>query len=236
MARQIILHYHLFKNAGTSIDEILKSNFGDKWVTAEFDTSTHDNSADIAKWIEENPEAIAFSTHTGVGPIPKIEGVEICSIMMLRNPLDRIISAYKFESKQDSDTWGAQLAKETDLEGYIKARLQKKNDRQCQNFQCERLASLCPGEENELRRALAGMREITVLGLVEAFDHTVEKMAFEIQKFQPEFEWEATHANVSSGKSATLKLSRRALEWLALANRDDLAIWEIVNRSFTLVE
>ena len=33
--RRIILHYHFFKNAGTSIDKILKSNFGNAWREKE---------------------------------------------------------------------------------------------------------------------------------------------------------------------------------------------------------
>jgi len=37
MARTILIHYHLFKNAGTSLDAVLKENFGDKWITREFD-------------------------------------------------------------------------------------------------------------------------------------------------------------------------------------------------------
>jgi hypothetical protein len=34
--RMLILHYHLFKNAGTSIDAMLKHNFGKTWAEHEF--------------------------------------------------------------------------------------------------------------------------------------------------------------------------------------------------------
>ncbi|MEP4699508.1 MAG: hypothetical protein ABJZ79_00005, partial [Parasphingorhabdus sp.] len=86
MTRTILLHYHLFKNAGTSVDHILKANFGDRWVTREFLTNRQDNSAEVAAWIEATPDAVAFSTHTAVGPIPDVPGVRVLSVMMLRDP------------------------------------------------------------------------------------------------------------------------------------------------------
>ncbi len=33
----IVAHYHLFKNAGTSVDAILAKNFGSNWSKIEFD-------------------------------------------------------------------------------------------------------------------------------------------------------------------------------------------------------
>ena len=111
MNRTVILHYHLFKNAGTSVDQILRRNFGDRWVTREFSTAGADNSAEVADWIRANPHAVAFSTHTALGPPPLIEGVNLITVMLLRDPVARIRSVYRFERKQDADTWGTELAK-----------------------------------------------------------------------------------------------------------------------------
>ena len=55
--KTIILHYHLFKNAGTSIDSILKDNFDDQWVSKEFKNALS-NSAQVTEWIQDNPNAI----------------------------------------------------------------------------------------------------------------------------------------------------------------------------------
>ena len=51
--RTIILHYHLFKNAGTSIDSILQENFGEQWITKEF-KSVINNTPEVIQWINEN--------------------------------------------------------------------------------------------------------------------------------------------------------------------------------------
>jgi hypothetical protein len=54
--RTIILHYHLLKNAGTSVDPILKRNFGDKWATREFLPMGDNNTGLVEEWIRETPD------------------------------------------------------------------------------------------------------------------------------------------------------------------------------------
>ena len=225
MSRTIILHYHLFKNAGTSLDQILKRNFQDRWVTAEFPPRNGDNSALVADWIRANPEAVAFSTHTALGPVPQIDGVKIITIMLLRDPLARIRSAYRFERRQEADTWGAQLAKEHDLRGYVEARLARPGDRQCRDFQAHRLASLVPGETPERERAHAGLEKLSVVGLVEDFDGTLARLATLLQADFPDFTWDSVQANTTrAGQPGEDDPELTRL--LSEANQTDLAILE----------
>lgn len=226
--RTIILHYHLFKNAGTSLDRILQKNFGDGWVTAEFDGQGGDNSGAVADWIASTPDAVAYSSHTMLGPVPQVEGVRVVPIVLLRDPIKRIKSAYRFERKQQADTWGAQLAKQHDLEGYVRARLARPNDRQCRNFQTARLASMCPGDGPELDRALQAMdilRKTGVIGRVEAFDDALTQLGTRLHNSHPDFTWESTKANVSApvdGPDTESTLD----EELAAENADDLHLWK----------
>lgn len=196
--RTIILHYHLFKNAGTSVDKILKDNFPGRWVTAEFPPMGGNNTPLVEDWIRDNPEAVAFSSHTMLGPIPAIEGVEVISLMLLRDPIARLHSAYRFERQQDADTFGARLAKETDFEGYVRARLEIPGDRQCRNFQTARLASLVPGSEPELDRAKAAMNALSIIGRVEAFDVFLADLKAQVAGAFPDFDTgEGVRMNVS---------------------------------------
>lgn len=223
MTRTVILHYHLFKNAGTSLDQVLKRNFGDRWVTREFPMGSGDNSAELAEWIRSESEAIAFSTHTALGPVPEIEGTRIVSVMLLRDPIARIRSAYRFERKQEADTWGARLAKETDLEGYVRARLAQPGDRQCRNFQTHRLASLVPGDAPELDRALEGLRRLTVIGLVADFPGTLDRLGAALKTDFPQFEAETVRANVTTPSPET-EADRTIDALLRDSNQDDLAV------------
>jgi hypothetical protein len=223
MKRTVILHYHLFKNAGTSVDRILKRNFGDRWVTAEFPTDTDDNSALVADWIATTADAVAFSTHTAIGPPPKIADTDVITLALIRDPIDRIRSAYAFEREQDVDNWGANLAKAQDLEGYVRTRLARPGDRQCRNFQTHRLASLVPGTGPERDRAIAGLRVLSVLGLVAEFDATIARLADRIRPLWPDFAWTPVHVNNSApGVAADSDADLAGL--LAEANSDDIAL------------
>lgn len=224
--RTVVLHYHLFKNAGTSLDEILKRNFGGGWVTREFSMAGGDNSAELAQWIAEEKDAVAFSTHTGIGPVPELPGVRIVTIMLLRDPISRIRSAYRFERNQLVDTFGARLAKETDFEGYVRTRLKNPRDRQCRDFQCARLASMVPGEAPELDRALSAARDLTVLGNVADFDGTLAKLSAVLKVDFPDFTWESVQVNISKPAKKAEANNEAVTELLKKANQGDLMLLE----------
>lgn len=223
--RTVIFHYHLFKNAGTSVDRILKKNFGADWCGAEFETVGNNNTKAVEAWIAATPTAVAYSTHTAVGPPPQIDGVEIIPVIFLRDPIARIQSAYRFEKKQPVDTWGANLAKKHDLTGYVESRLARKGDRQCRNFQTARLAALVPGAGSEIDRALRALDLLQargVIGLVEDFDASIQRLFQRIQPVFPEFSWKSVKANVSEDTGEPISQDLRRL--LVAHNQADLAV------------
>ncbi|MEM6374614.1 MAG: hypothetical protein AAGA70_17390 [Pseudomonadota bacterium] len=219
--RTIILHYHLFKNAGTSLDRLLQRTVPDGWVTREF-TGTHNTDA-VETWIKETPEAVAFSSHTMMGPLPRIDGVRIVSVMLLRDPIARIRSAYRFERHQKADGFGATLAKHTDLEGYVRVRLALPNDRQCRNFQTFRLAALLPGPEPEVARATQALEQLSLVGRVERFSDFLADLYGLIAETMPAFKADdATRENVSNKKDLAETPGLMAL--LQEVNQDDYAV------------
>ncbi|MFX0543653.1 hypothetical protein ACEWPM_018395 [Roseovarius sp. S4756] len=221
--RTVILHYHLFKNAGTSLDRVLQQNFEGAWLEAEFPLQKGDNSDLVAKWIADNPEAVAFSSHTAMGPIPKISGVRVLPVMFLRDPVARIRSAYLFERKQQSDSWGAKIAKEKDLSGYIRARMERPHDRQVQNFQTWRLAHMRPGSAPELTRAKAALKDLAVLGLVEDFSGSMRRLAALLAPEFPDFYWIALRAN-KGARPAKTEADTAIDALLEKENADDLKL------------
>jgi hypothetical protein len=54
--RTIILHYHLFKNAGTSVDAILKCLLGKESVTSELPGMGFNNTPFVEQSIRETPD------------------------------------------------------------------------------------------------------------------------------------------------------------------------------------
>jgi len=234
--RYIVLHYHLFKNAGTSLDQMLQAYFKAAWVTAEFPMAGDNNTDAVGAWITAQPEAQAFSSHTMVGPLPHIDGAEIIPLILLRDPLARLVSAYHFERQQQADTWGAQLAKTHDFEGYVRARLEHPNDRQCRNFQVSRLASFCPGDASELDRAKAGLdllHEQGIIGRVEAFQDFTTALQARLAPVFPRFEATPKHSNTTQKTKPPIPEKLTAL--LQSENADDIALVAHANALLGLV-
>jgi hypothetical protein len=98
----LLFHYHLFKNAGTSVDEILSRNFGRHWVEQEFNDVPTPGSASqlVHEFLAERPGIKAVSSHTARLPAPELAERVTLPIIFVRHPIDRLKSAYNFEREQ----------------------------------------------------------------------------------------------------------------------------------------
>ena len=176
--RSVILHFHLFKNAGTSLDATLKENFkGEEWLTKEFSPQPEQNRTELTNWILANPHTKCFSSHTAILQELPIEDTIIIPIIFVRHPIDRIASVYNFERKQVSDSYGATLARNTSMSGYIETRLSQPHDRQCRNFHTNRFATLITDKHaTELERAVKSLKQLPFVGLVDKFSSSIDRL------------------------------------------------------------
>lgn len=200
----LLIHYHIFKNAGTSVDRMLKANFGDRWADREFtETPPARRHQSIRAFLEQRSELQAFSSHTAPLPEPDLPDRAIVPILFVRHPLLRVRSAYGFERRQDATTRGAVLAKATDLRGYVTTFLDDPRARQARNFQSVRFASGTPGRPaQERERALATLARLPFVGLVEAYDESVARLGALIAPLFPEFRAVALHENATASDPA----------------------------------
>lgn len=237
--RKVLVHYHLFKNAGTSVDAILRRNFGARWINTEFPPPGQANHQEaIRRLILDNPNLAAVSSHTLMPPAPEIDGVEIFPILFVRHPLDRLKSAYEFERKQEAMTAGSKLAKSLDFAGYIRARLAIKGDRSCRDFHAHRLAMAVPtAEGTERERALMALDRLPFVGLVDQFDASMAVLEQRVRAMFPEFRAFEAWENVTKSRERSLEERVAAIreelgeECFALvmeANEGDLAVYERV--------
>ncbi|GAA0741841.1 sulfotransferase family protein [Ideonella azotifigens] len=236
--RLVLFHYHLFKNAGTSLDKVLHENFGSRWLTREFeDRPAEEHAQEVQDWLEASPDALAFSSHTALLPPPRQPGLQVFPLVFLRHPLDRIASAYSFERKQLGDHgFGAALAQSTSLAGYIRTRLTMPQDRQCRNFQTARLAPMYAAEAgSERERAVAALQRLPFVGIVEHFDASMAQLTQLIAPAFPEFRSFSVMENSSRG--ADLDLAARLAQLretlgdevyalLEASNADDLVLYD----------
>ena len=230
--RPIIIHYHFFKNAGTSVDAILQRNFGAGWTSREYPARSTPNAA--SEFLVANPQIAALSSHTLPLPPPNIPDAEILPILFIRHPLDRLKSAYLFERHQRADTDGSRLARQHDLAGYLRARLAVPGDRSCRNFHTHRLAMAEPAESgSEWERALRAFERLPFIGSVEAFDASLVALEEMAKPWFPEFRVFQARENVSRAPSSIEErlaqledeLGAETFEFIAVANADDLELY-----------
>lgn len=215
--RNVIIHYHLFKNAGSSVDTILQHNFGDAWVEIEGPNRKKLTRKMMTKYIVSNPDKKAISSHTATIQIPKIEGVNIIPIFFFRHPIDRIRSAYEFERVQEEDTPGARVAKEGDFNHYMAWRLSTPTMSQVVNFHAMRLKDfrgLVINRNPHLfrQRALFALNNLPVVGLVENFDESMKKYEELIRPAFPEFEVIQASSNTMTDPTKAIASKLKAFE------------------------
>lgn len=240
--RVLIFHYHLFKNAGTSVDELLRRNFGSCWVSQEFPGNRRENAAAVAAFICDTPHLQAISSHTALLPVPRISGVDIFPIIFIRHPIDRLRSAYEFERRQQANTAGARLAKTHNFAEYLRELLRNPRHRQIRNFQTFRLShNELPREGSELERATRVITNFPFLGLVERFEDSVRKLQEGLQPKLHDFRVDTVHKNPARVRQGSLAerllriestIGAELYEEIFGANCDDLAIHGLVNARF----
>ena len=234
--KAIVAHYHLFKNAGTSVDKILELNFGSSWDKIEFPSrNLRSNHKLVSDWIEQHQHLSAFSSHTASFPLPQLNNITILPIVFLRHPIVRMLSVYKFERQQNVQNRSTKLARENDFAGYLNQHLDEKNNRSCRNFQTYRLSWLDDSRnKSELERALKGLELLPVVGIVSQFDSSMELFRQAIAKYYPSFKLTSVHVNTTSDPHVSLEakldavrqdLDSATYQRLLDANRDDLQLY-----------
>lgn len=193
--RPVIIHYHLFKNAGTSVDEMLRENFASTWAGYEGGEGRF-TSDQVAGYLRENPWISVLSSHRAELPLPKVDGVKVFPILFVRHPIDRARSVYEFERKQDADTEGARAAKEKSFPEFVEWRLDR-NDRALANFQAWRLARGSQGSD-PAQQALETLASLRFIGVVERFDASVDALQSHLGVLFPQVRLRPRHANRTS--------------------------------------
>lgn len=214
--RKVIVHYHLFKNAGSSIDSCLRDSFDNAWLAFDPDVNQGAYTArQLIQIIEDHPHINAFSSHCLVPPILQ-DSINICPIVMLREPISRVLSAYTFE-------WQKQMGANApigELSDYIKEKLSLRRRNAIENFQTMRLAVTDPDERNPdpektdndlVNNACQVIDSLPAFGLVECFDKSVAWLQNAYQADFPELCLQPISMNETQNSSVPLEQRHRKI-------------------------
>ena len=192
MKRKLILHYHIYKNAGSSIDSILKDSFGSAWYN--WDKPSGKGGIilpyEIEEFISANQNILALSSHEAVLPIPRGD-FEVYPVLFLRHPIVRARSVYLFE-------WKKELGLEEprgSFSEFLQENLIDKKRSVVSNFQVAKLSNLIYGKEFELKplrefekleRAKLTLTTLPYFGLVEHFHQSLVRLHYYLRFSFPE--------------------------------------------------
>ncbi|WP_445146017.1 hypothetical protein [Dyella sp. Tek66A03] len=179
--QSILIHYHIFKNAGSSVDACLQRSFGSLWGTFEGEHA-HDvqSSGQLATFIQANPGLKAVSSHLARPPLPHRGCLPVTFV---RHPLLRAYSVYRFSQKDETQPF-AEVARDRNFAAYIEWALRgDPGSIVIRNYQVVHLsdASWRGGDilqacatEADLGQAQNLLREWGIVGVVELFDLSVQ--------------------------------------------------------------
>ncbi|MDE0273925.1 MAG: sulfotransferase family 2 domain-containing protein [Gammaproteobacteria bacterium] len=218
--RKVILHYHLFKNAGTSIDHILKENFGEQqWRNQEFDfpgyhltsaiLSGQSTAPLVRKWLCEHPDALILSSHSAIMPVPELAATTVFPIVFVRHPLIRLNSSYVFQRSQFQegiDNATTRLAQERNFAGYLEGLLDLRNQSLARNFNAVRLAAAVPGPPEQFKqRAMRALEALPFVGVVERFSQSLVVLQHWLEPHFPGFQAAPAWLNASLSSAVSPK-------------------------------
>jgi hypothetical protein len=176
--RVVIAHAHLFKNAGSTIDWILKRNFAKRFADNREDCKMGTDPSYLFEFLDSNPRLSALSSHSLPLPIPESEWFEFHTIAMIRHPLLRVRSVYEFERKQPESTPGSIHAKKYSFSEYVRWRMRNEVAATIRNFHVRflthnRFAANFEIGQQRLEAAIQLVKSNRLVGIVEIFDESM---------------------------------------------------------------
>jgi hypothetical protein len=221
--RHVIIHYHIYKNAGMSVDAGLRESFREAWVS--FDSPSgrlgQPNAQELLVFLAEHKPILALSSHTARLPAPSTKRLQAHPIIFLRHPIDRVGSIYAFMKR----TGNPRAADKTFSEWVDMMLGSSARDRNLaiQSYQTLFLSDDFQSTERDhgpvigvtyahFAQAIARMHQLPVFGLVERFEESVARMSRHLRRRFPELTLQARRVNSSDDRAVAMADRLRDIE------------------------
>ena len=239
----VIVHQHLFKHAGSTLDGALRRNFGTRFVEDRVDPRLQGDGARFAETLDVPVPPACLSSHKLRLPLPAVPGYEFHHLILLRHPLERIESVYKFEKR----TRG-RIGSSGTLAEFVEECLDISTMPAIRNHM---VSQLLPSpvnwqrrfDEDDTRIATARLEDMPLVGLVDRFDDSMILFETHLANAFPGLDLSYVAKNVSGQKASMDELERKLQRLkaalgaplftrLEAANACDLALYEAGTRLF----
>ena len=244
--RNVIVHYHLFKNAGTSVDKLLKHCFKEQWYSYDKqEPGGRIPTVELEQILETRPDILAISSHQIRPPFPT--NVTAFPIIFLRHPIVRARSAYLFEWKK---FLGLATPKGSFAE-YVDHKLSLYRANAIENFQTFVLSNdlrdtfrghTSDDDSHYLMRAKQRLDALPVFGIVEEYAESIRRFHAWLHPVFDAFENLTFHENVLHEEPLSIASHLERIEqelgsgrYAALLDRNamDMELYEYARTRFT---
>jgi hypothetical protein len=199
--RFVVVHYHILKNGGSTIESVLKREFGPGF--SPFDKERADSVLDeteLTDFLAARPDISAISSHHLRYPKPAIRNTVIFDCCFLRHPMDRLQSLYTWARRTSSSDPLSRLARNEGAREFMRCLLHE-FPHMVSNVQVTLLASggafTRPANEKDLDVASSILREMAIPGLVELFDQSLIAAEYFLRPAFPRIQLHYQPQNVS---------------------------------------
>jgi hypothetical protein len=242
----ILVHHHIFKNAGSTIDSILDSVFGEK-LAVKYDKEVSANEKHYLSPIEalavinKVANCRSFSSHQLHGQQLVSERHRFFDLIMIRHPIARLKSIHSFYCKSpDLHSPMADAARLCDFESFAMQLTDGAFPHAASNFQTLLLSShmmgpyLQPNRE-ALRKAMNRFAQADCPGIVELFDLSMAHAKAVLSPYFGELDFQYNVVNSTSDESESIEERLASIEQeigtdtivkLTEMNDLDITLWE----------
>lgn len=202
--RDVLVHVHIFKNAGLSVDAMLAHSFGDRFLPVDpASPKAIFTQADLYALLAERPNIAALASHQLRPPIDDGPEVRLFPYFLLRDPIDRLHSIYAYEASEARQATSTipvtRWAKEHDFRGFVEKCWSFERSRGLvSNFQTRALSAQAgssnadwerPMSATDLYTALTFMDRLPAVGIVEQFDRSLQQLKTTYGRIFPELQF-----------------------------------------------
>ncbi len=240
--RSVLLHAHMFKNAGTTLDWSLRRCFGTGFVDHRDDEGMRNQDNYLPTYLQDQPHISALSSHWL--PIPPTVGPAIRGtvLMLIRNPLERCRSVFNFERAQVGNSVGNIKATELSFKDYVRWRLEPGTGPVIKNFHTR----FCSGDyfgndiEALFTQAIANLEAIPLVGMVHRYAESMVLFEAGLHDSFPNIDlsWQVQNTSQSISEPLSNRIEAMAHELgdvfhaLVEANQYDIALFQYAEEKF----
>jgi hypothetical protein len=249
--RLVILHHHIFKNAGSTLDSVLGREFGNDFV--EFHTDPSDSGrvypGQLLLHLDKSPHIKAVSSHHFFGQdfYSYLDYVQrnryaFVDFILLRHPISRLASIYLYyQNVANGDNPLQVFAKNNAFSDFIKNVIDKHP-----NFSINPQVTIFGGDRygvpptsKHLSHAIERMLLTTGLGLVEQYDKSMVVVEHFLQPLFPSLQLHGKSQNVSARNGITnydgslesieKEIGSELFQEISRLNELDIKLWSAVS-------